>query len=49
MDLHLLQREVADIIGVDKTTVFNWETQGMEPSVRAIPGIIRFLGYKPVA
>jgi transcriptional regulator with XRE-family HTH domain len=49
MDLNLLQREVADIIGVDTTTVFNWETQGMTPNVRTLPKVIEFLGYDPRA
>jgi transcriptional regulator with XRE-family HTH domain len=47
MDLNLLQRDVAAIIGVDTTTVFNWETQGMAPNLRALPKVIEFLGYDP--
>ena len=47
LDLGLLQREVALRIGVDKTTVHNWEVGTATPNLRAIPGVIRFLGYEP--
>lgn len=38
---------MADEIGVDEASVFNWESNRVEPAVRIIPGIIRFLGYCP--
>jgi transcriptional regulator with XRE-family HTH domain len=47
LDAGLLQREVADEIGVDEATVFNWEGNRTEPAVRLIPRIIQFLGYCP--
>jgi transcriptional regulator with XRE-family HTH domain len=47
LDLGLLQREVADRIGVNKDTIYNWETNRTEPEVRLIPHIIDFLGYVP--
>jgi transcriptional regulator with XRE-family HTH domain len=47
LDLGLLQREVALRIGVDTTTVFNWEAGTASPNIRALPGVIRFLGYDP--
>ncbi len=47
LDLGLLQREVALQIGVDETTVFNWEAGTATPSLRALPAVIRFLGYDP--
>jgi transcriptional regulator with XRE-family HTH domain len=47
LDLGLLQREVALRVGVDKTTVFNWETGTASPNLRALPAVIRFLGYDP--
>jgi len=47
MALNLLQREVAEIIGVDTTTVQNWEVQGVTPNLRAWPAVIKFLGYDP--
>jgi DNA-binding transcriptional regulator YiaG len=48
LDLGLLQREVALRIGVDKTTVYNWEAGRATPSLRALPAVIAFLGYDPI-
>jgi transcriptional regulator with XRE-family HTH domain len=45
----LLQREVAELIGVTKETVANWEKNMTEPPVPSMPGIVRFLGYEPSA
>jgi DNA-binding XRE family transcriptional regulator len=47
LDLGLLQRETAARIGVDKTTVYNWEAGRATPSLRVRPAVIRFLGYDP--
>ena len=47
LDAGLSQRQAAEAIGVDETSVFNWETNRVKPAVRLIPGIIRFLGYCP--
>lgn len=47
MDLGLLQREVAGQLGVDVTTVTNWELNRASPALRLLPGIIWFLGYAP--
>ena len=44
----LLQREVADQIGVDVTTIRNWELGHAEPAIRHFPALIRFLGYVPL-
>ena len=46
MDLGLLQREVADIIGVTESSIWNWE-HGTEPELQYNPKIIKFLGYIP--
>jgi transcriptional regulator with XRE-family HTH domain len=46
MDLGLLQREVAEIIGVTESSIWNWE-HGTEPELHYNPNIIRFLGYIP--
>ena len=35
------------LLGVDKTTVFNWETGRTCPGRRAMPAVVRFLGYDP--
>lgn len=46
LDLGLLQIEVARVIGVTESTVWNWE-HGTEPELRHMPKIIEFLGYVP--
>lgn len=48
LGLKMLQREVAEQLGVDKTTVFNWEANTANPGIDYMPGIIRFLGYNPL-
>jgi len=47
MDLGLLQREVADQIGVSKDTYRFWECNATHPLPRLWPGITGFLGYQP--
>jgi transcriptional regulator with XRE-family HTH domain len=47
LDAGMSQREAAEAMGVDETSVFNWESNRVQPAVRLIPGIIRFLGYCP--
>ena len=47
LDLKLLQKQVAEQIGVEVDTVSNWERNASLPIARYIPGIIRFLGYDP--
>jgi DNA-binding transcriptional regulator YiaG len=47
MDLGLRIIDVAAILGVSKWTMILWEGQRTVPRVRAIPEIIRFLGYDP--
>ena len=46
MGLGLLQREVADVIGVKECSIYNWERE-VEPELRFMPEIIEFLGYVP--
>jgi transcriptional regulator with XRE-family HTH domain len=43
----LFQHEVAEKIGVDKTTIFNWENGLTQPKIRSMPKIFEFLGYIP--
>lgn len=43
----LLQKDVARYLGVDETTVYNWERNGTEPRLKYIPKVIEFLGYIP--
>jgi transcriptional regulator with XRE-family HTH domain len=47
MDLKLLQKAVAGIVGVSEATVCNWEKNRTQPKIEHIPKIIRFLGYAP--
>ena len=48
LGLKLLQREVAEQLGVDPTSIFNWEGNRSNPEIRYMPPIIRFLGYNPL-
>ena len=47
LDAGLSQKQAAEAIGVDETSVFNWEGNKVHPAVRLIPRIIQFLGYCP--
>ncbi len=47
LDLKLCQHEVVWLIGVDKTTVFNWERNYSSPELKYMPKVIEFLGYVP--
>lgn len=49
IDLRLLQKEVAEQIGVYTQTLTLWERNATDPAVQYIPAIIRFLGYDPSA
>jgi transcriptional regulator with XRE-family HTH domain len=46
--LKLLQKDVADQIGVGETSVFKWEANTVSPEIRCLPAIFRFLGYNPL-
>jgi transcriptional regulator with XRE-family HTH domain len=46
--LTLKQKDVARIVGVDTTTVTNWEKNHTQPTLRLVPAIIGFLGYPPL-
>jgi site-specific DNA recombinase len=48
LGLKLLQKDVAEQLGVDKTSVFNWEANTSNPEIRFMPAIIGFLGYNPL-
>lgn len=47
LDLKLLQKEVARLLGVDTTTVTNWEKNRCGPTLRILPSVIEFVGYSP--
>lgn len=47
LDLKMTQKQVAEIISVDESTVWNWESNRTEPLIRHLPIIFLFLGYSP--
>jgi transcriptional regulator with XRE-family HTH domain len=47
LDLGLLQKEIAQEIGVTKDTIYLWESNTTTPAIRYMPKIIQFLGYAP--
>lgn len=47
LDLGLLQRELADQLGVTESTVTNWELNRTAPALRFLPHIISLLGFDP--
>ena len=47
LDLGLLQKEVAQRLGVDTASVTNWEKGHTSPRLHLIPRIIEFLGNVP--
>lgn len=49
LDRDLTQRKVAELIGVSRDTVANWESGWVtDPEIRFGPAIISFLGYVPL-
>jgi transcriptional regulator with XRE-family HTH domain len=48
LGLKLLQRDVAEQLGVEITSIHNWEGNASIPEIRYMPAIIRFLGYNPL-
>jgi site-specific DNA recombinase len=48
LTLKLLQRQVAETLRVEKSSVANWEANRAKPRVEHMPAIIRFLGYNPL-
>ena len=47
LEQNLFQADVARLIGVEETSIYNWESNRSNPSVKYIPEIIKFLGYLP--
>src|SRR5262249_62294784 len=45
IELGLLQREVADLLGADPQSVNAWERNYRQPVLHRLPGISAFLGY----
>jgi DNA-binding XRE family transcriptional regulator len=48
LDLKLLQRDVAERLGVDETTIYSWEKNPSNPSLHFTPKVIKFLGHFPL-
>ncbi len=48
LDLKLTQKQVAELVGVDQTTVWNWERNRCKPTIARIPELTDFLGYVPI-
>lgn len=48
LDLGLLQREAAMLIGCSVASVTSWECNRTQPKVSELPGIICLLGYAPI-
>jgi len=47
LDLGLQKKQLARQLGVDETTIHNWEGKGVVPALRLMPRIIEFLGNDP--
>lgn len=47
LDLGLFQKDVAERVGADTTSVWNWENGTAAPELRFMPAILEFLGYDP--
>jgi len=45
LELGLLEREVADRLGVSEASVWQWERNRTKPQVHCLPTIYDFLGY----
>jgi site-specific DNA recombinase len=48
LKLNLFQKDVAKRLGVDKTSIFNWEKNATQPGFENMPAVIEFLGYNPL-
>jgi DNA-binding XRE family transcriptional regulator len=48
LSLKLFQKDVAEQLGVDSTSIPNWEANRSVPEIPYMPAIIRFLGYDPL-
>lgn len=48
MDNHLLQKDVAKILGVCEDTIVGWEMRDTIPTIGQMPKIIKTIGYLPI-
>src|SRR6476660_9057598 len=47
LDLGLLQKDLAALLGVSKATIGNWETGRSTAALRSIPAAVQFPGADP--
>lgn len=47
LDLGIYQKQAAEIIGTNATTIWDWENNRTQPDLEFIPQIIAFLRYNP--
>lgn len=47
LDLGLLQKQLAAKIGVNATTIWNWECHKSSPQIHVLPQVTKFIGYNP--
>ena len=48
LELGLYQAQVAKMLRVDESTVTNWEKHRTQPTLRALPKTVAYLGYDPM-
>jgi len=48
MDQKMPQKELGKIIGVSECTIFNWENNRSQPTIKYLPKIYKFLDYQPL-
>lgn len=49
LEFGMHQKDVAELLGVDENTVYNWEKGRSVPRLHLIPKVVEFLGYSPSA
>ncbi len=47
LERQLTQLQVSKLIGVEETSIYNWENNRSKPKVYLLPKIIEFLGHVP--
>ena len=48
LSLKMLQRDIAERMGVVEASIWNWEANTSQPDLRFMPAVIQFLGYNPL-
>ena len=49
VELRLLQKDLASLMGTTKDSISNWELGRTDPELRFYPAISAFLGYDPAS